>query len=317
VQIRRFSHVTFILSVLTACGGLVEDAPLDRSNVGSGGEVPSTTGEPDESASLAPGEPSAVAPGSQEPSTVVPMPLSMCDPNKPFVIEDLGIEGRAPSVSRDETVLVYEHEQDFYERTRTPTTAFGAGTVFFPKYSKYALDAVIAPDGLGLDYVYIGLPEVEGTAGRSVRASKSVPFAPGTTPPVPDPTVPVWRVANIGGTTYYTSGWDEKIHVVRGGVHSVAVPKAFRWFAVSENELLIHYAPLDGGLDRRVVARRKSKSDPFGSPTELPELTPGKSWAPLFVTWASSDDCVVYGWSYYFGNPNGDQKLGIFRAHRG
>ena len=118
---------------------------------------------------------------------------------------------------------------------------------------------------------------------------------------------------NVGDATYFTHAWDQSLHVTRGGNTSVVVDKVLRWFAMSSDERVLHYTTFsDQGVSASFRARRANVADAFGAPEELSELAePAPGWARMMVTWASNDDCVVYGWSYK------DQVLGIFRAERG
>jgi len=249
-------------------------------------------------------------PGGPRP---IPMPGRTCQASQPFVLEDLQIEGDVPSVTSDELTLVYLKDFVAYESKRLPDQPFEVGAPFS---SQYTLDTSVSVDGLSLDYVFD--LNAKGTAGHSVRSSQASPFGVGAIPLLPSPHLPVWRhvtLPNTQQTKYYTSAWDESLHVVRNGVEGIALPKSMRWFAVTPDELVVHYNWFDNGVGNvdTLIARRASPSDPFGAPTVLnAQLTPAQYWAPLYVTWVSADDCVVYGWSYHYG----EHKKRIFRAER-
>jgi len=262
---------------------------------------------------------SFAAPPIIPPPSLVASEPTICPVKKTFVVEDLGIEGKSPSVTSDDLTLVYVGKDELlHESKRQPGEKWKRGPAL--SVGKFMHTARISANGLTLDFVATDIPNIKQSASVTTRTARSSAFGAGARPTYPAAHLPVWHHFTLSsGATYYADAWTPGVQVVRNGVQSTVLP-ATVGFNVSENERILHHQGANTPttfVDTRLVSYRASAADPFSAASDITsEFALGPQWSKMAVTWVSNDDCIVYGAASTWNYEKSEDVRHIFRGER-
>jgi hypothetical protein len=321
---RIVSVVGAIALLAGACVGSENASSVDAGNDSGGGT--SSSGGPDSGAETAPlpdapsdvGSNSSGSPeaGGDVASDAV---VGNCDPAKPFANAQAATSLNS-SADQSNAWLTVDQLTAFIASTRNPdggTPTVGEVFVFTRPDTNSAFagpQVVPLAPGRGVSSVWLANAEkdvyfgVNGQIYSATRSTSMSPFGSGT-----------WTMLTTGaGSVQYNvsvtadeqllffdsaTGSTGQIYVSQFAATMWGTPQPFNQASTAAGEgspvvradgLALYFTSNRtggvGGLDIW-VARRTSRSAPFGSPTNLTELNTSGNEAPA---WVSSDDCTIY-----------------------